>query len=74
MAKFINPDIKQCQCIIKKFNPWTYGKSILEFRCKNKPTVIITEIKDKGSMSLCSKCLKIARKTLPKVSFKEKKI
>lgn len=70
------PDLERCQADVP--NGYTFmtlgGRPGLE-RCKNKPTVIVSETKpgkdgQKGSMSLCDGCLAVLRKQMPRDSFK----
>jgi hypothetical protein len=63
MAKEIEPvDLERCQADIRPAHSFmTLGPRPPWERCKNKPTVIIKEVKPgeddlKGSMSLCSDC------------------
>jgi hypothetical protein len=78
--KLIQPDRNRCQCEITTYEPWHFGGCPYQVeRCKNEPTVIITEKtknKDhkKGSMSLCDSCLKQAKKKLGEKNFTIKKI
>ena len=74
----IKPDLKRCQCervaTFMTMGGATTGQTIC--RCKNKPVVIITEKKKgsdgkRGSMSVCSICLDIARKQMGENSFTE---
>jgi len=61
--KLIPPDKTRCQAESRKYSFITLGIPSMK-RCKNKPSVIITEkkasegYKKKGSMSLCPECMK----------------
>ncbi len=65
VALLTAPDTKRCQAG-RRASPMTFGPRPF-VRCSNAPTVIITELVNgpdgqKGSMSLCDDCLKIAQK------------
>lgn len=75
-TKLIPPDKKRCQAIkLGGCRPSAEAMFIIgprtETRCSNKPSVIIFENKpasdgQKGSMSLCSECLKVFKAKMPK--------
>lgn len=66
--KLIPVNLKQCQSMYKN-GPFTIGGQIgVWLQCKNKPSVVIYEAKpgkvSTGGMSLCDKCLAIAKTQL----------
>lgn len=69
--KLTPPDKKQCQAMKPNGNTFmTFGGVPSLVRCKNKPTVILTERKpnpkdgQRGSMSLCNDCRDVLLKQL----------
>lgn len=64
------PDLERCQAQIKRQNFLLMGDNTYMGRCEEKPVVIATENKphpldgQKGSMALCSKCLRVMKATL----------
>jgi len=77
--KLTPPDKQQCQAE-HQIGAFVMGGQIGKLtRCNNTPTVIVTEKKKGkdgliGSMSLCEKCLNVAKKQLGENSFTIKKI
>lgn len=72
--KLIPPDLAQCQAEKPNGNTFmTFGGVPGLVRCKNKPTHIALEPKQKdreqGSMSLCGDCLAVCSKQVPGVVF-----
>ncbi len=76
--KLIPPDPDRCQAQTLEGSFMTLGPRSME-RCKNKPTVIVTENKPKpgepaGAMSLCPDCHEEFKRRMPKGYATAKKI
>ncbi len=79
--KLIPPDKKRCQALRPNGNNFmTFGGVVGMERCKEVPTVIITELNRSeidgliGSMSLCDHCLGKAKEQLGEAYFIVKEI
>lgn len=71
MKPLIPPDTNQCQAEVPNgYTFMTLGGRPGRDRCRNKPTMIATEVKPGedgriGSMSLCDRCFEVFQKQMP---------